>query len=289
MYYDIEVYLYSDGTRSYDSTSGLYLTASGFGSGVNYVYSFANNTPVDRTTAAVSFSRNSSVPSYWSGFDFGAQASQNAQWIRDTGDYFASKHRNFFHWVSRETGSFDAAFTAEYGAKVINFGAGLLGLLADPRGFLEGIYHHGAEYNRAGGGGINGSILAVSGTLGLTGIAESIWGVDILTAEALYGDERFDLGMYSVSAAMTLAGSPGLSASGRSLLMQAGKMGPKINLVPKSLATNFSKLSNRVAQTVGKRQNRGVVVSEATPVATPSARWTAVREALSDNKGNCLP
>lgn len=289
MYYDIEVYLYSDGTRSYDSTSGLYLTASGFGSGVNYVYSFANNTPVDRTTAAVSFGRNSSVPFYWSGFDFGAQASQNAQWIRGTGDYFASKHRNFFHWVSRETGSFDAAFTAEYGAKVINFGAGLLSLLADPRGFLEGIYHHGAEYNRAGGGGINGSILAVSGTLGLTGIAESIWGVDILTAEALYGDERFDRGMYGVSAAMTLAGSPGLSASGRSLLMQAGKMGPKINLVPKSLATNFSKLSNRVAQTVGKRQNRGVVVSEATPVATPSARWTAIREALSDNKGNCLP
>lgn len=150
MYYDIEVYLYSDGTHPYDSTSGRYLTASGFGIGVNYVYSFANNTPVDRTTAAVSFGR-SSVPSYWSGFDFGAQASQNAQWIRNTGDYFASKNRNFFYWVSGETGSFDADFTAECGAKSIKFGAGLLSILADPRGSLEGIYQHGAEYNRAGG------------------------------------------------------------------------------------------------------------------------------------------
>ena len=158
MYYDIDTYLYSDGTRPYDSTSGRYLTASSLGSGVNYVYSFANNTPVDRTTAAVSFGRNSSVPSYWSGFDFGAQASQNAQWIRDMGDYFASKHRNFFHSVSRETGSFDAAFTAEYGAKVINFGAAVLSILADPRGFLEGIYQHGAEYNRAGGGVVTGRI-----------------------------------------------------------------------------------------------------------------------------------
>lgn len=30
------------------------------------------------------------------------------------------------------------------------------------------------------------------------------------------------------------------------------------------------------------------MVSEATPIATPSARWTAIREALSDNKGKLL-
>jgi hypothetical protein len=255
MYYDIDTYLYSDGTRPYDSTSGRYLTASGLGSGVNYVYSFANNTPVDRTTAAVSFGRNSSIPSYWSGFDIGTYAAQNAQGIRDAGDYLASSYRRTFNRIADNGGGFFFAFHAEIGAKQINFGASILSIFADPNGFLDGIYERGAEYYRAGGGGINGSFLAFRGTLGLTGIEEAISGVDILTGEALNGDERFDRGMFGVSAALTLAGSPGLFASGRSLLAQAGKIGPKINLVPPSLSTNFSKLSNRVAQTVGKWQN----------------------------------
>lgn len=255
MYYDIDTYLYSDGIRPYDSTSGRYLTASGLGSGVNYVYSFANNTPVDRTTAAVSFGCNSSIPSSWSGFDIGAYAAQNAHGIRDAGDYLASSYRRMFNRIADNGGGFFFAFHAEIGAKQINFGASIPSIFADPNGFVDGIYERGAEYYRAGGGGINGSVLAVSGTLGLTGIAESILGVDILTGEALNGDERFDLGMIGVSAALTLAGSPGLSASGRSLLMQATKIGPKINLVPQSLATNFSKLTNRVAQTVAKWQN----------------------------------
>lgn len=68
MYYDIDTYLYSDGSRPYDAASGRYFTSSSLSSGVNFVYSFAGNTPVDRTTAAVNHDRNSTVPSFGSVF-----------------------------------------------------------------------------------------------------------------------------------------------------------------------------------------------------------------------------
>ncbi len=68
MYYDIDTYLYSDGSRPYDAASGRYFTSSSLASGVNFVYSFAGNTPVDRTTAAVNHNSNSTVPSWGSVF-----------------------------------------------------------------------------------------------------------------------------------------------------------------------------------------------------------------------------
>jgi hypothetical protein len=68
MYYDIDMYLYTDGTRPYDAASGRYFTSSSLSSGVNFVYSFAGNTPVDRTTAAVNHNSNSTVPSWGSVF-----------------------------------------------------------------------------------------------------------------------------------------------------------------------------------------------------------------------------
>ena len=68
MYNDIDTYLYSDGSRPYDAASGRYFTSSSLSSGVNFVYSFAGNTPVDRTTAAVNHDRNSTVPSFGSVF-----------------------------------------------------------------------------------------------------------------------------------------------------------------------------------------------------------------------------
>jgi hypothetical protein len=68
MYYDIDTYLYLDGTRPYDAASGRYFTSSSLASGVNFVYSFAGNTPVDRTTAAVNHNSNSTVPSWGSVF-----------------------------------------------------------------------------------------------------------------------------------------------------------------------------------------------------------------------------
>jgi hypothetical protein len=84
MYYDIDTYLYSDGSRPYDAASGRYITASNFGSGVNYVYSFAGNTPVDRTSAAVNHDRNSTVPSFGSVFatEFLNEADVSGQWER---------------------------------------------------------------------------------------------------------------------------------------------------------------------------------------------------------------
>lgn len=277
MYYDIDTDLYLDGTRPYDAASARYITSSSLYGGVNYIYSFANNTPVDRTTAAVNFDLNSSTPSFW---DFYSDiASHNAQRARDLGDKHASMYRRYLNRIADNGGGFYFAYHAEIGAKTINFASSIASIFIDPSGFLNGVYEQGAKYNRAGGGGINGSVLAVSGTLGLAGLAESIWGVDILTAEALNGDERFDRGMFGVSAALTLAGSPGLFASGRSLLAQAGKMGPKINLVPKSLSTNFSKLSNRVAQTVGKWQN-GNAPNRATRFrGEPFAFGTGTRDA----------
>jgi hypothetical protein len=68
MYYDIDTYLYSDGSRPYDAASGRYFTSSSLASGVNFVYSFAGNTPVDRTTAAVNHNSNRTVPSWGSVF-----------------------------------------------------------------------------------------------------------------------------------------------------------------------------------------------------------------------------
>jgi hypothetical protein len=58
----------------------------------------------------------------------------------------------------------------------------------------------GADYYLAGGGGLNGALLGISGVLGVAGAAESYYGYDILSGSPLTGDERFDRGVLGAGA-----------------------------------------------------------------------------------------
>jgi len=51
--FDATTGLYIDGERSYDAAGGRYLGPSSYVNGVSNIYAFANNSPVDRTTAKV--------------------------------------------------------------------------------------------------------------------------------------------------------------------------------------------------------------------------------------------
>lgn len=63
-----ETALYHQAGHYYDAAGGRYLSPQSYRSGVNGIYTFANNTPVDRSTGIMNQTLNSVMPSGWSVF-----------------------------------------------------------------------------------------------------------------------------------------------------------------------------------------------------------------------------
>ncbi|MCG8651519.1 MAG: hypothetical protein MI861_16880, partial [Pirellulales bacterium] len=82
--YDAETELYVQAGRPYVPSGGRYLTAANFRNGVTGAYAFANNTPADRSTGAISKTLNSTSAPSWDVFvqEFSNEVDVSSQWAR---------------------------------------------------------------------------------------------------------------------------------------------------------------------------------------------------------------
>ena len=107
--------------------------------------------------------------------------------------------------ISQRTGFTPFATIGGFGH---GFAKGLGNILAAPFELHHAIpqaYQSAGDYYDVGGGGVNGTLLAVPGVTGYSGIAESIYGHDILTGQQINVDQRVDRLITGIAGAATIA------------------------------------------------------------------------------------
>ncbi|MEZ6053413.1 MAG: hypothetical protein R3C02_18810 [Planctomycetaceae bacterium] len=145
--------------------------------------------------------------------------------IRAVGDFLATP----YDWVANTTDSPIIAAIAGFESGLIQLPFDIVGGLADLRGLYQNTTGTFSVYYQAGGGGVYGTLLGLSGVGGFTGAAESYYGYDILTGRQLTGDERFDRGVIGAGAiGGTILSGVGTSATLSTRVANASASGSRV-------------------------------------------------------------
>lgn len=234
MRFDAATGLYLASSRWYDPQVGRFLTSTGSGDGGGYAY--VPDNPMDLangfTSRKESFKGDNWFPSYWGYFTDG----WGAQFTRALGEparWSGNLTGDVFDYLAESTSNPYLAGALSFEAEAGRFMGNMTGSIPDFYGNVAGAWNgivSGYEtfishYSNAGGGAY-GTLSGLSGATGVSNLAESFVGYDILTGEKLSGDERFDRGILGAGAAGGITLS--IVGAGQFASAHLAKIAPKV-------------------------------------------------------------